>query len=609
VELDLQSFRGMIPVEMFGGTSFPQIQDGPLFLSLGPHSFYWFGLVAPTPQDETVEISGSRPPVLRVRATWEEIAAGKPKAELEKILAGYLPAQRWFAGKARAIKGVRILDLLAVNRSRHPALFLIVQVDYLEGDPDRYHVPLAYASGESADAVVRDHIGAVVAFVEQSGPETGILYDATLDARFCRALLDAIRRRSRWKARGAEITTTTTPALRSLWTDERGALEPTLLRKEQSNTSVAYGDRLLLKMFRRLPPGTNPDLEIGTFLTRRGFAHIPPVAGGIEYRRGKEPVTLAILEGYVRNQGDAWTYTLDMLSNYFEQIITQRPDPDAHPLPQIDALSLDGTLPENISQTLGGYTETAQLLGQRTAALHRSLFDAKGDPAFEPEPFSKLYQRALYQSLRTLTRQALGLLHNRLGTVPEELVPAAEHVLREGNRIMDFFWSVTREKLTAVRMRCHGDYHLGQVLYTGKDFVIMDFEGEPARPISERRIKRSPLRDVAGMVRSFHYAASTGLVSLRERGLVPDDDLPVMEFWAAFWHNWISAVFLSAYRKTSEGGGFLPHSLDELRFLLDIYLLEKAVYELSYELNNRPAWVKIPLDGIQQLLAGLPEES
>jgi maltose alpha-D-glucosyltransferase/alpha-amylase len=251
---------------------------------------------------------------------------------------------------------------------------------------------------------------------------------------------------------------------------------------------------------------------------------------------------------------------------------------------------------------IGGYLETARLLGRRTAELHVALASLPDDPVFAPEPFSKLYQRALYQSMRNLTGQNFQLLRKSLTRLPETLQPQAKEALKREREINDFFRLITSQKITGIRIRCHGDYHLGQVLYTGKDFVIMDFEGEPARPLGERRIKRSPLRDVAGMLRSFHYAVFSSLFSLADRGFVHPEGSDNMESFARTWYSWACATFLKTYLSVAAQGEFLPREPGELRILLDVYLLEKAIYEMGYELNNRPEWIKIPLRGIEQVL-------
>ncbi len=259
---------------------------------------------------------------------------------------------------------------------------------------------------------------------------------------------------------------------------------------------------------------------------------------------------------------------------------------------------IEEEIPQIAQDTIGSYLESARQLGERTGELHVALASDRKDPAFSPEPYTDFNRRALYQSMRSLADQSLALLGQRLKSLPEEIHADAAKVLSLENDIFKRFQMLTEKKIKAMRMRCHGDYHLGQVLYTGKDFVIIDFEGEPARPVSERRLKRSPLRDVAGMLRSFHYAV---ISALRGDALRPED-LPNLEPWSRLWHTWVCVAFLKSYFDATKDVRILPESNSDLKILLDIHLLEKAAYELAYELNNRPDWVKVPLQGILELM-------
>jgi maltose alpha-D-glucosyltransferase/alpha-amylase len=258
--------------------------------------------------------------------------------------------------------------------------------------------------------------------------------------------------------------------------------------------------------------------------------------------------------------------------------------------------------PPLAEEMLGAYLQAAELLGRRSAELHVGLASHPDDPAFAPEPFSQLYQRSLYQSMRTQARRNLALLRKLLSQLPPEVQLLAENVLAAEGEILNRFHQLLDRKITAQRFRCHGDFHMGQVLYTGKDFVIIDFEGEPERPISERRIKASPLRDVAGMIRSFHYASHAALAGITPGLFAHREALISPEEWLQFWCTWSTAAFLQAYLNEAERGSFLPASEEELAKLLDAYVMEKSLYELGYELNNRPHWVRIPLEGILQLL-------
>jgi maltose alpha-D-glucosyltransferase/alpha-amylase len=261
---------------------------------------------------------------------------------------------------------------------------------------------------------------------------------------------------------------------------------------------------------------------------------------------------------------------------------------------------LNDEVPILARELIDSYLESARLLGQRTGELHKALASSTEDPDFAPEPFSMLYQRSVYQSLQSQISQVFQELRARLKHLPDGLRAEAQRVLDLEGEIRRHYRSLLQHKLNTMRIRVHGDYHLGQVLYTGRDFIIIDFEGEPARPLSERRIKRSPLRDVAGMLRSFHYASYMALF-----GQVPSirpEDFPALEPWAQYWYTWVSVAFLKAYLAVAKDESFLPKDALELQVLLDAYVLAKAVYELGYELNNRPDWLQIPMKGLLRLV-------
>jgi maltose alpha-D-glucosyltransferase/alpha-amylase len=604
-ELDLSSFKGMVPIELFGRTEFPPIGDRPYFLTLGPHSFYWFAIEPPPAAHVStgIEALESQLPTLNVTGKWEGVLREKTKNRVEEILPHYLRRCRWFEGKARTIRSAKFLEILPLPNVLPIAFFTFLQIDYVDGDPETYLLPLAYAGGEEEAHIIEESVHSIIARIQRKDKEErGILYDATVNEHFCEVLLELFARRRRLKGLKGELVATSTAVFRSIRNASDAPLEPSILKAEQSNTSVVFKDRFILKLFRRLEAGTNPDLEIGRFLTQRNFPHIPPVAGAFEYVQGPNTtMTLAILHGLVFNQGDAWQYTQDVLAHFLEHVLARRDELEDASAPQKHVLEVtQEDFSPLVSEAIGAYYESARLLGQRAAELHMALASAPDDPEFSPEPFSKLYQRSLYQSMRNLSGQVFHLLRRNLKTLPEAVVKGAEQILNRENAVLARFGSILDQKISAMRIRCHGDFHLGQVLYTGKDFVIIDFEGEPAHPLSQRRLKRSPLRDVAGMLRSFHYAAYSALFNQQARGLVREDDLPYLESCLSFWYFCVSAAFLRAYRVVASPGTILPPEEDTLRMLLDVYLLEKAIYELGYEMNNRPEWVKIPVQGILQ---------
>jgi maltose alpha-D-glucosyltransferase/alpha-amylase len=578
----------------------------PYFLTLGPHSFYWFTLESADSEAKRVATAEAAAPEIVVRGPWEKaLAHNRGTSQLERTLPGYLGQRRWFGGKARKILSTRITETVPITFDGRTAQLALVAVEYREGDPELYQIPFAFAVGEDADFLSEYRRDAVIARLRaqvDGGELEGVLCDATFDERFCAALLDVIARRRRASGPHGGIRSRRTRAFNRVRGPLEDTLKPSLLGAEQSNSSVVFGDRLILKLFRRLDPGVNPDYEIGRFLTdRASFHHVPPLAGAIEYSRKKgEPLTLAVLQGFIPNEGDAWSFTLDALDGYFERALTRPGEDSGVTLPEEPPIAhLQEEIPEHVEEKIGGFLEFARLLGQRTAELHMALASRPDEPEFASEPITAMYRRSLYQSSRTRVDQVLELLRRRLSDLPKESQEDARTVLELDSEIDRRLRVVVDEKVGGRRIRCHNDYHLGQVLFTGKDFLIMDFEGEPARPISERRLKRSPLRDVAGMVRSFHYAAVSALIG----GRVRPEDIPVLKPWAEFWHHWVAVDFLNAYFEIAGEGNFLPTSPSGISALFDLCLIDKAMYEVAYELNNRPDWVGIPLQGILSLFA------
>jgi maltose alpha-D-glucosyltransferase/alpha-amylase len=605
--LDLAEFKERMPVELFGGAEFAPVSEGPYYITLSPYAFYWFSLeperaesprLRPLPSEAVVA-----PPTIAQR---EEVLFEKENwSALEAVLLDYIRGRRWFHGKARHPEASEIQDVIPMRFADSTAYFVLIQLDYTDGEPETYALPLTVASAEQTSQIMNDYPHAVVARLKPRGKDGSserVLYDALVDKGFSLDLLGAIGRHRRFRGESGEVSALPTRAFRTARGSTEVPLEPVLLKAEQSNTSVVYGNQLILKLFRQVEEGVNPELDVGRFLTEKAlFTHIPPIAGALEYqRRHEKPMSLAILQGFVANEGDAWHYTIDSLGRYFEHVLAH-PTVQVPPIPQKPLLPLIKEPPPLAQETIGPYLASARLLGERTAELHLALASDPDDPDFAPEPFSVMYQNSIYHAMRSLTIQNLQLLRQRLPELPQDVRGDALKILDLEKDIIGRFELIRRRKIRASRIRCHGDYHLGQVLYTGKDFVIIDFEGEPARPLSERLLKRSPLRDVAGMIRSFHYAAHTTLLH-QASSTLRSEYLPMIEQWGQFWYIWVSATFLTSYLTVIGPARLLPEDTEELKILLDAYLLEKAVYELGYELNNRPDWVKVPLQGILQLL-------
>ena len=608
VELDLSAYQGMIPVELFGRTRFPAIGSRPYFLSMGPHDFYWFYLSGTASEtEETKTVSGAELPELSV-SSCNNLFTGKNKARIEEIFSAVIRRTRWFGGKARIIKQLLITDVFPLAKSDVPRSILFVQVSYTSGDFETYVLPVTCTEASAADEIFRDNPWAAIAWLKLKNKESMVLlHDGLADRGFCNMLLKMFDRRQRIQVGNGEIGAVTTSAFASLKRELPDPAPTLVIDSEQSNTSVIFGSHLILKIIRRLTPGLNPDFEIGSYLTEKKFPHTPQLAGAIEFYPAKgEPMTLATLHELVIHQSDAWRYALDQLTVFFENALAGKEQyaafaagsaPSIEQIPEI--------LPAESFEVIGSFIESARLLGNRTAQMHGVLAAAEKGSRFEPEPFTKLYQRSLYQSLRAGANKTLALLRRNIDSLPAEIHSDAKAVLEREKDIQNAYKPILDRKISILRIRCHGDYHLGQVLYTGKDFQIIDFEGEPVKPISERKIKRTALRDVAGMLRSFHYAAYSALFSLKRKGIIQDADEPFLKSCAVQWYEWVRTIFLQAYlaEAKAEAGNFLPENIGDFKLLLEIFLLDKAIYEVSYELNNRPEWVTIPLRGILELLS------
>jgi len=586
-ELDLSQYKGMVPVELSGGTRFPAVGDRPYFLNLAPFSFFWFALEREVAAETTTQDAP-----LIAAGSWSEMLSARNREALDRALSGYLPTRRWFGGKARVIRATHVVD--AVQLAGEMRLMLL-EVEFTDGEPETYVLPLAVANvrreqdqGRNLPVVARLREGAV-------------LYEALQEEAFTNVLLETIARKRVLRGTAGEVSGITTRAFKELRGSEK--LEAHVLTGEQSNTAVTYGQRLFLKLFRRLEHGINTDFEVTRFLTEETtFRNTPRLAGALEYRRtGSDvPMTVAILQSFTPNSGDAWTYTHDAIGRYFDLLLS-----DAAAAERVNTSFAHASLLDlahrpvsDVARDLfGGYLADAELLGRRTAEMHLALASRDDIPAFAPEPFTPHYQRSIYQSMRTQLVQTLQLVRTRKKDQPE-----FEALLAKESDVHQRFRAVMNGKIDGTRIRNHGDYHLGQVLFTGKDFAIIDFEGEPARPLSERRIKRSALRDVAGMLRSFQYAPYAVLFGAAPGSYVRPEDVPQLETGARFWYQWVSASFLRAYLAESAKGAFLPTKSESIDTLLNAFLLEKALYEIVYEMNNRPDWVRIPLRGVLELV-------
>jgi maltose alpha-D-glucosyltransferase / alpha-amylase len=598
VDLELAELAGMTPVEMIGYVQFPTIERQPYRLTLAPYGVLWLEIHG---QPETAEIAGAAPEEspLMAYGGWESLFESERERLEATLFPEYLAKQRWFGGKSRHIRAASVVDWAVFEASGSAVIMLEVQYD--RGEAETYVALLGMTFGDRAEELRQSAPKAVIAGVVSS-EGTGVLHDALLNDAACEELLALMANQSERAAQHGAIRGVRTAAFQTAGGGPNGsALAVRRGSAEQSNSSILFGDRFILKLFRRQQAGPNPDCEIGRYLTEYAhFDHVPPFLGSVEYvPRNGESSTLAMLQALVANEGDGWSSTVEELERYYETSAPLTfPGEDKTPR-TMDFFELaEQPLSQVARDHVGIYLDSAATLGRRTAELHIALASPTTDPAFAPEPLTAADLQTVLTDLRQQASAAFDVLKENMPQFPDDIVELAALLLSRRRNVLDRLRSLGGEALSTQRTRIHGDYHLGQVLRVKTDYVIIDFEGEPARPLPQRRSKQSPLKDVAGMLRSFGYAAYGTLMSYTSRR---PEDLTRLEPWAQLWERSSAAEFLRAYRETTQNVAFLPADKDAFRRLLDIHLLDKALYELRYELDNRPTWLRIPLVGLLSL--------
>lgn len=615
VELDLKSFKGLVPVEMLGQTAFPPVGELPYLLTLPRHGFYWFRLSRTAPpvwHEETQPGLELRVLVLfqgwnsffpdRVAPQRREMATALHERLVRQVLPEFLPTQRWFAGKGGQIEKVEF-EQYEIWPDRSEWLLARIRV-WLAGrpEPQDYSLPLALAWGDDNDERLRPLWPYTLAKV-RIGARMGMLYGAFADESFCRTLVEMIAQGVRIPLQQGQgwLRFASTPVFAELAGEAAQTLPIKRLTLDSSNTTITVGDRLLLKAYRRLQAGINPELDMGRFLTAIGFPNIAPLAGALEYEGNDgNRITLVLLQGFMANQGDAWSYTLDYLKRYLMDC-SDHSEATPHADPNLHAV----------------YLLFASTLGQRTGELHRALAQTTGDPDFDPEPITATDMASWLERVRSEVLATRERLTHKLPQLPTATRALAEQVLatplglpragRYASLVEQIFdsrgtlearWAGI-EAITplAMKTRHHGDYHLGQVLLSKDDVIIIDFEGEPSRPLVERRAKHSPLRDVVGMLRSFNYAAHA---ALREATADGTGNRAELSACLTHWEQQTRSAFLDSYAAAVGDSPAYPTDPDQLQLLLELFALEKVCYELRYEMDNRPDWIAVPLEGLRE---------
>jgi maltose alpha-D-glucosyltransferase/alpha-amylase len=580
VELDLSEFKSQAPVELFGNGAFPPIEGNSYRLTLGAYDGLWLSLTPAAVPSGALHPALVPPRAVAFTGDYAELLR-QQSGSLDAALSAYVPAQRWFRSKTLRIERARLREALPLS----PRLFLaFIEVTYVEGAPELYVLPL----GVCEQAKEPDSALIGIANDAQASPHAW-LYDASNEQDTALAFQALAIGERHIESRFVTIEGRRASA------DFEEVPTAKALRAEQSNTSYVFGDRYVGKLVRKLEVGESPEVELLRALQQGPVkANVPPLVAVVDAETSTGISTLMTVQGYVPNEGNAWDVAVDYAQHYYEEVLAKHRDEAA---PSVMGLFDEGPEPPGLSSD---FLMLAGLLGTRTAELHAALYKNLGNTTFAARPYTSLSSRAFYQSVRNLCAKALDTL--KATPLPDEAKPFAEFVRSRKGDLRRSIDRVLAVPLSGLAMRVHGDYHLGQVLYTGRDFFIIDFEGEPARSLSERKRLRSPLVDVAGMLRSFHYAAFGALTQDIPGSQVRREDREALAPWAHAFYRSSARYFLSSYFKEVEPLGILPRDPAQRAVLLEVHLMEKALYELVYELNNRPNWVELPLRGIASLL-------
>jgi len=593
--LKLNEYRGCEVIEVFSQNRFMSVDVNDYPITIGPYGYFWFQLDAPEKKDRG-EASGEIP-VIETDISWEKLFDhyNEVRTLERKILPPFMKKCRWFGGKAKVVSKVSVNKAIPLKIERDTHFLLVLEVQYVQRLPEFYFLPLIFmpadAMSERAEYSAQSvACRAVIQDIE------GFVVDSSYDKPFRDFLFVNMAKESRIRDDEGGTLQFNSSVFAKI--DQDKAVDSKILKTDQSNTSIIYNNVYFFKFYRKLEKEINPELEVVRFLSERtSFQNSPRYAGSFEYRdhEGKT-IVFGLLQEKVENQGEAWGMATEAVGKYYERILAKARNISPPPLVNKSTLRFEET-PEEIRELIGrGFYERIVRLAHRTGEMHQALASDRTNPAFAPEPFTPNYQRSLYSSFRKLVRDRFNLLEATVGRLSPAVQELARKVLALEDQILECFAEVNRHRMSGEKIRVHGDYHLGQVLFTGNDFVIIDFEGEPGVSFNERRRKKSPLKDVAGMMRSIHYAAF-GKILLSNTYAAADAEL--LEKWAEQWQHYANRYFLSAYM---EAMGMDTNLSPQHEVLLLTLLLEKAIYELGYELNGRPDWTIIPLRGIYYLM-------
>ncbi len=592
-ELALSAYKNYVPIEVFSKNHFPSIKDAPYFFTLSPHAYHWFVLA----KVAALHDKKSALPRLAVQQS-KDLLSSVLFSQLESdILPQYLPKAEWFSTTDKTIYGVKIISSEEVQLALSRSLFLLIEVSFDNGLPEMYFIPLTIAGGKIADQL-RDTTPQSVLATFDLGNENGVLCDGIYTEEMQQWLFSKMKNEE--------------SVYGNIFFDCRGnskqieesiaEISSKIYPSEINHTTISFNNRFFLKIYRKVDVSVNPDVEITEYLSVTGFDYVPRYVGVIKWQRDKQQMVIGMMQTRAESHGDGYHFMLERINNYIERILARNKQ-TLLTYPLLGSLVHPheyDELPEEIKELLGNTgPDFSHQLGVRTAQMHKALATGGYMPAFAAEDFSLHYQRSLYSSMQSQVRQTYQTKSNSLEHLPADVKKEAEILLGKRDEVLKKLKRIYSKKLDVAKIRIHGNYHLGQILFTGKDIAIDDFGGEPNRTFSERRLKRSPLRDVATMIRSINYITYEGFLKTNQ---VQKEEVNSLLPFAAFWSHYVTGFFLKAYMNEVSDTAFLPKDSEDLAMMLETYLMDKAVQDLNEELKNRPEFALVPMEVISKIL-------
>ena len=589
-EVDLSDFAGYVPVETFSKNPFPAIPDSGLYpFTLAPHDYQWFVL-----ENTRTDASNlAALPQLTV-GDWANLLHGRTRETLETVvLPAYLARMDWFGGKEQTVQSMTISDSSPIPVGAGQGYVLLIEVGYERGLPETYQLTVAFVTGAAADKLTENCPQSVLAQLTV-GTETGILCDGLYTTELQQTLLSLIAGAN--TATGSRLVFSGNPALTAYVTGNE-SIKPKLVTSGRAYTSLSYDNRYGLKLYRKVDGSLNPDSEITRYLTETvPFANVPAFAGSIDLQTGREALTLGLLTELAENATDLRSFMQERVTNFLERLLARNTDaPDdllLYPNHTLTQPVPYDSLPEALQTMLGGQASAkARQLGVCIGEMHRALA-AGTTSGFVPEAFSLHYQRSLFAGFQSLIRESFQSLKRALKRLPDQFTADAELVLNGKSELQNTLKRIYADKLDATKIRVHGNLTFDKILFTGKDLIVQDFGGDPNRSYSERRLKRSPLRDVADVILAFYYAAYDGFTKTTQ---LPQDEAIRLLPFAGGWAQYMSGFFMDAYLTTVGESTFIPQQPADRQMMLDTFLLEKALIDLG----NKPDQARVPLQVIR----------